>query len=91
MNYYGDFHETLEKANTFIERSGDPTVTIGIALHQGLVEDILGKIGPVTLSGVTDPFTQKNFSSLMSTLVEARYGEKTSAKDILGSFIEAFI
>ncbi len=91
VNYYGDFHETLEKANTFIERSGDPTVTIGIALHQGLVEDILEKIGPVMLSGVTEPFTQKNFSSLMSTLVEARYGEKTSAKDILGSFIEAFI
>lgn len=44
VNYYGDFHETLEKANTFIERSGDPTVTVGIALHQGLVEDVLEKI-----------------------------------------------
>ena len=41
MNYYPDFRETLEKANTFIEKSGDPTVTVGIALHQGLIEDIL--------------------------------------------------
>lgn len=90
VNYYGDFHETLEKANTFIERSGDPTVTVGIALHQGLVEDVLEKIWPVTLSGITEPFTHENFSSLMSTLVEARYGEKTSAKDILGEFIGAF-
>lgn len=90
VNYYADFHETLEKANTFIERSGDPTVTVGIALHQGLVEDMLAKIGPVTLSGIATPFTEKNFSSLMSTLVESRYGEKTSAKDILGDFIGAF-
>lgn len=44
----------------------------------------------MTLSGITEPFTHENFSSLMSTLVEARYGEKTSAKDILGEFIGAF-
>lgn len=34
VNYYPDFGDTLEKANTFIEKSGDPTVTVGIALHQ---------------------------------------------------------
>lgn len=34
VNYYPDFHDTLEKANAFIERSGDSTITSGIAIHQ---------------------------------------------------------
>ncbi|GAB0174501.1 MAG: hypothetical protein HHAS10_03800 [Candidatus Altimarinota bacterium] len=91
VNYYPNFRDTLEKANAFIERSGDPTVTVGIALHQGLIEDILGDIGGVTLSGISLPFTKDNFSELMSTLVESRYGEKTSAKDILSDFVPAFL
>ena len=28
VNYYPNFRDTLDKANAFIERSGDPTVTI---------------------------------------------------------------
>ncbi len=91
VNYYPDFRDTLEKANNFIERSGDQTVTVGIALHQGLIEDILKDIWPVTLSGVTESFWSDNFSPLMSTLVESRYGEETSAKDILRKFVGAFI
>jgi hypothetical protein len=73
VNYYPDFRDTLDKANTFIERSGDPTITVGLAIHQGLVEDILGTIGPVKLDSLAEPFTKENFSLLMSTLVEARY------------------
>lgn len=34
VNYYPDFRLTLEKANGFIERSGDSTITSGIAIHQ---------------------------------------------------------
>ncbi len=41
VNYYPDFHDTLEKANAFIEQSGDATITTGIAIHQGLIEDLL--------------------------------------------------
>jgi len=44
VNYYPDFRETLEKANAFIERSGDATLTTGIAIHQGIVEDILKEV-----------------------------------------------
>jgi hypothetical protein len=44
VNYYPDFHDTLDKANGFIERSGDATVTTGIAIHQGIIEDILAKV-----------------------------------------------
>lgn len=90
VNYYPDFHETLEKANTFIEKSGDPTVTVGIALHQWLIEDILKVIWPVSLSWISESFRADNFSPLMSTLVESRYAEETSAKDILRRFVDAF-
>ena len=34
VNYYPDFRDTLEKANAFIEKSGDATVTVGVALNQ---------------------------------------------------------
>lgn len=37
------------------------------------------------------PFTDESFSSLMSVLVESRYGERTSAKDILADFVDAFL
>ena len=45
--YYPDYRDTLEKANAFIEKSGDATVTVGIALNQGIVEKILEKVGDV--------------------------------------------
>jgi hypothetical protein len=45
----------------------------------------------VKLDGIDETFTKENFSLLMSTLVEARYGEVTSAKDILAEFVGAFI
>ncbi len=41
VNYYPDFLETLQKANAFVERTGDSTLTTGIAIHQGIIEDIL--------------------------------------------------
>lgn len=44
VNYYPDFRDTVEKANSFIERSGDSTITTGIAIHQGLIEDILTQV-----------------------------------------------
>lgn len=91
VNYYPDFRQTLEKANEFIERSGDATITSGIAIHQWLIEDMLGVIGPVTLSGIAESFDQKNFSLLMSTLVEAEYNRDLHPKGILFEFIEAFV
>jgi hypothetical protein len=91
VNYYPDFRETLEKANSFVERSGDSTITTGIAIHQWIIEDILEKIWPVRVSGVSEPFTSENFSALMSTLVELEYGRQNHAKDILFDFVDAFV
>lgn len=70
MNYYPDFLQTLEKANDFVERSGESTLTTAIAIHQGMIEDILAIIGPVTVDGISEDFTADNFSTLMSVLVE---------------------
>lgn len=91
VNYYPDFRETIEKANSFVERSGDSTITTGIAIHQGIIEDILEKIWPVRVTGVSEPFTAENFSALMSTLVELEYGRQNHAKDILFDFVDAFV
>jgi Protein of unknown function (DUF4012) len=41
VNYYPDFRTTLDRANSFVERSGEPTITSGIAIHQGMIEDML--------------------------------------------------
>lgn len=90
VNYYPDFRDTLAKTNSFIERSGDASVTTGLAIHQWLIEDILAKVGPVSVTGVTIPFESTNFSLLMSTLVENKYAKENTPKDILFRFIEAF-
>lgn len=90
VNYYPDFRETLEKANSFVEKSGDSTLTTAIAIHQGLIEDILAEIGEVKLEGVEIPFSDKNFSILMSVLVENKFAKDKTPKDILFRFIEAF-
>lgn len=91
VNYYPDFRDTLDKANSFIERSGDATVTTGIAIHQGIVEDILHLVWPVTVPGVPMAFDEKNFSLLMSTLVENKYAKINTPKDILFQFGSALI
>ena len=44
VNYYPDFHDTLDKANRFIEKSGEATVTTAVAIHQGIIEDVLAKV-----------------------------------------------
>jgi hypothetical protein len=45
----------------------------------------------VTLSGVSIPFDEKNFSLLMSTLVENQYAREHSPKDILFHFGESLL
>lgn len=90
VNYYPDFRKTLEKANSFVEKSGDSTLTTAIAIHQGLVEDILREIGEVRLDGVDIAFSADNFSILMSVLVENKFAKEKTPKDILFRFISAF-
>lgn len=90
VNYYPDFLDTLEKANAFVERSGDSTLTTGIAIHQGLVEDMLQIIGEVRVEGIEESFRHDNFSLLMSILVENRFAQEKTPKDILFRFMQQF-
>ncbi len=66
-------------------------MTTAIAIHQGIIEDILAKTGPIALSGVTVPFDSHNFSLLMSTLVENKYAQVNTPKDILFQFGSALL
>ena len=90
VNYYPDFSKTLEKANSFVERSGESTLTTAVAIHQGVIEEILAVIGEVKLDGVEIPFSDKNFSVLMSVLVENKFAQDKTPKDILFKFVTAF-
>lgn len=55
-----------------------------------MIEDILALVGPVRLDGVDEDFTDKNFSLLMSLLVENKFAKEKTPKDILFEFIPAF-
>ena len=90
VNYYPDFLKTLEKANAFVERSGESTLTTAIAIHQWLIEEILSVIGEVSVEGVPLKFDDKNFSLLMSILVENKFAKEKTPKDILFAFISEF-
>ena len=90
VNYYPDFSKTLEKANSFVERSGESTLTTAVAIHQGMIEEILAVIGEVKLDDVEIPFSDKNFSVLMSVLVENKFAQDKTPKDILFKFVTAF-
>lgn len=90
VNYYPDFSQTLEKANSFVERSGEQSLTTAIAIHQGIIEDILRVTGPISLEGVPIAFDSENFSTLMSLLVENKFGKNKTPKDILFHFMEKF-
>ncbi len=91
VNYYPDFRDTLDKANRFIEKSGDASVTTGIAIHQWIIEDLIDTVGEVSVTGVTIPFTSHNFSLLMSTLVENKYARQNTPKDVLFQFGDALL
>ncbi len=45
----------------------------------------------MSVTGVTIPFDSKNFSLLMSTLVENKYAKENTPKDILFQFGSALI
>lgn len=90
VNYYPDFRDTLTKANNFVEKSGESTLTTTVAIHQGLIEEILAVVGGVKLDGIDEEFTHENFSLLMSFLVENKIAREKTPKDILFQFIPKF-
>lgn len=90
VNYYPDFRDTLEKANNFVEKSWDSTITTAVAIHQGLIEEILAIVWEIQIDWINDSFNDQNFSLLMSILVENKFAKEKTPKDILFKFIDDF-
>lgn len=89
-NYYPDFKETFTTVSRMYEKAGGGTLDGIIAINQGFITDLLRITGPVTTPGIKESITSDNFSLILSVLVESEIGRKSSAKDILFTFIEDF-
>lgn len=89
-NYYPDFKETLTTISRMYEKAGGGTLDGIIAINQGFITDLLRITGPVNTPGIKESINADNFSLILSVLVESEIGRKSSAKDILFSFIEEF-
>lgn len=90
VNYFPEFEKTLEKANYFIEKAGEKSITSMIAINQWVIIDLLKKYGPVRMDELGQDITGEDFSFLMSTLVEAKYAKDNHPKEILFGFIDNF-
>ncbi|EKE26583.1 MAG: hypothetical protein ACD_4C00238G0012 [uncultured bacterium (gcode 4)] len=87
-NYFPIFRESVEKINFFYEKWGWASIDSVIAINQNLITDFLMKYWKVNLPEVNIDITNKNFSLIMSTLVENKFGKVDSPKDILFKFTE---
>lgn len=89
-NYSPVFLDSVNKINFFYEKAWWWTIDTVIGINQGIVEDLLAKYWPVYLDNIKTNITNKNFSLIMSTLVENKYEKIVSPKDILFKFSENF-
>lgn len=85
-NYDPILKNNIEVMSQFHERSGYESLDAIITIHQGLIEDLLGVIGPVDFPEISTQITPDNFSLIISSIVEAKFGKNESAKDILFVF-----
>jgi len=88
-NYSPDIRESFVTISRMYEKAGGSTLDGMVAIHQGLVEDLLTVTGPLRVLGVPDQIDANSFSVLLSVLVEGQYARQNSAKDILFLAIEA--
>lgn len=89
-NYNISFQDNFQKLNFFYEKSGWWTLDTIIAINQWIVIDILKKIWPIHMDTLWVDIDYKNFSLIMSVLVEAKIWKKESPKDILFEFSKKF-
>lgn len=87
-NYYPVFLESAKKINFFYEKSWWGTIDTVIAINQWVIEEILKKYWAIKLDEINTEITDKNFSLLMSILVENKFQKVISPKDILFKFSE---
>ena len=97
-NYYPEFDQTFNKVNFFYEKAGGGTIDTLVGINQGIIVDFLKKYGPIALPKYGLTIDDKNFSVIISTLVESKIVPYTqtavnnfiSPKAVLFDFMEAF-
>ncbi|MDD2565756.1 MAG: DUF4012 domain-containing protein [Candidatus Gracilibacteria bacterium] len=89
-NYSPIFLDSVNKINFFYEKAGGGTIDTVIAINQGIIEELLAKYGPISMNGIGTDISDKNFSLIMSTLVENKFEKVISPKDILFKFSANF-
>lgn len=91
-NYYPTIEESSLKIQEFLKNSEYKVDGI-VYINQNLILNILKKIGPIYYDAVKRDITSENFSSLFSTLVEAKITKThtlATPKQILFDFITIF-
>lgn len=90
-NYSPDIRESFVTMSRMYEKAGGSTLDGMVAIHQGLIEDLLAVTWPVRILGVPDQIDSTSFSVLLSVLVEGQYARQNSAKDILFLAIDEIV
>lgn len=90
-NYYPTFEESAHKINALMQQAGFGSVDLVIGINQSLITDILESTGPITVESIEHNITGKNFTTIISSLVESKTYAVNSPKDILFSFAEELI
>ena len=92
-NYYPSIEESSLKIQEFLKNSEYKVDGI-IYINQNLISNILKKIGPIYYDFVQRDITSENFSTLFSTLVEAKITKThtlATPKQVLFDFIDIFL
>ncbi len=91
-NYYPSIEESSLKIQDFLKNS-EYKIDWIIYINQNLIVNILEKIGPIYYDAVNREITSENFSTLFSTLVEAKITKThtlATPKQVLFDFIDIF-
>ncbi|MDA1060493.1 MAG: DUF4012 domain-containing protein, partial [bacterium] len=88
-NYSPDFPISAQKARWFLQKEGGPTVDTVIGINEGLLADMLEITGPIQV-GSFGELNSKNYSLLLSYVIEGKVWGAKDPKHILKVFIPLF-
>ena len=82
-NYFPTFSESARQINTLSLASKIWNIDLIVGINTGLLSDILGIIGPLSIDGIPLKLDQKNVSLILSMLVESKEKISTTPKGII--------
>jgi len=91
-NWYPDFPTSAEKAISFYEKTGGPTVDGVVTITPTVMERLLAVLGPIELPAYGVTIDSKNFVQIAQEQVEEKYDkEENNPKKILSDIsLEVF-